>query len=92
MGDIVRPDHALSIPIMLELIQLVDSDWTKARPPKQLKLAMEGTFYTLAYTLALRGEEVPLIKHMDCDLTGIRASIMNVPMWLSLYLGASKTR
>lgn len=68
MGDIVRPDRALSIPIMLELIQLVDSDWTKAQPQKQLKLALEGTFYTLAYTLALRGEEVPLI-----ELHGLRS-------------------
>ncbi len=68
MGDIVRPDRALSIPIMLKLIDLVENDWMNAPASKRLKLALEGAFYTLAYTLALRGEEVPLI-----ELNGLQA-------------------
>jgi hypothetical protein len=68
MGDVVRPDRALSLPIMLELVQLVEQDWLTAPTTKKLKLALEGTFYTLAYTLALRGEEVPLI-----ELHGLRS-------------------
>lgn len=67
MGDIVRPDRALSLLLTLELIKEVDHDWMQAPPPKKQFFALEGTFYTLAYTLALRGEEVPLI-----ELAGIR--------------------
>jgi len=30
-----------------------DSDWTRAQPSRKLKLALEGTFYTLAYTFLI---------------------------------------
>jgi hypothetical protein len=30
MGDIIKPDRALSIPIMLELLQLMDCNWNRA--------------------------------------------------------------
>ncbi len=52
----------------------MEQDWSKASLTRRLPLALEGTFYTLAYTLALRGEEVPLveiggiIKHWDMGL------------------------
>lgn len=68
MGDIVHPDRALSIPIMLNLLDLEENDWMNAPASKHLKLALEETFYTLAYTLALRAEEIPFI-----ELTGLRA-------------------
>jgi hypothetical protein len=57
-----RMGHPLFIPVMLELIHMVEVDWAKASPSKHLKLACGGTFYTLAYTLALRGEEATLIE------------------------------
>ncbi len=62
MGDIIWPYQALSISIMFKLLDLVENDWTNAPAAKKQKLALEGAFYTLAYTLALRREEVPLIE------------------------------
>lgn len=56
MGSIAQPDHTLSLLIVLELINIVEQDWMNATPSN---LALESTFYTLAYSLAWRGEEVP---------------------------------
>jgi len=56
MGDIVRPDRALSHELVKEILKLVDRDWDGAPPPLKLPLALEGAFYTIAFTLALRGE------------------------------------
>jgi hypothetical protein len=53
--------------LLKEILKLVDRDWDGAPPPLKLVLALEGAFYTIAYTLALRGEEVPLV-----ELRGIR--------------------
>jgi hypothetical protein len=62
MGDIVRPNRALSFDILLEILKQVEEDWQEARPRDKLSLALEGAFYTVAFGLALRGEEVPLIE------------------------------
>ncbi len=66
MGEIVRPDRALSSVILLEILNLLDEEWFN-NPQNQLSLAMEGAFYVIAFSCALRGEEVPL-----ADLYGIR--------------------
>jgi hypothetical protein len=39
--------------LFLELICSRDSDWTRTQPSRKLKLALEGTFYTLAYTFLI---------------------------------------
>jgi hypothetical protein len=61
MGDVVRPDRALSHSLMVVFMELLEKDWETACERDRLALALEGAFYILAYTLALRGEEVPLI-------------------------------
>jgi hypothetical protein len=65
MGEIVRSDRALSAVLLKEILRLIDSDWI-AHPTHHYHLAAEGAFYVIAFSCALRGEEVPL-----ADLTGI---------------------
>jgi hypothetical protein len=48
--------------ILLEVLKQVELDWDAARPRDKLVLALEGAFYTIAFTLALRGEEMSLIE------------------------------
>ncbi len=68
LGDEAHPDRALSLEILLEIMKLVEHDWNVCSPRKKLKLALEGAFYLIPFTLALRGEEVPLV-----DLKGLRS-------------------
>jgi hypothetical protein len=62
MGDIVRPDRALSHNILKQIMVAVERDWASASEAGKLKFALEGAFYLLAFVIALRGEEVPLIE------------------------------
>jgi hypothetical protein len=62
MGDIVRPDRAICHELMLEIMALLEREWAFAEGDEKLPLALEGCFYVIAYTLALWGEEIPLIE------------------------------
>jgi hypothetical protein len=73
MGDVVRPDRAISHDLVKAIVKMVNWEWEESPPEGRLGLALEGAFYTLAFTLALQGEEVPLIeiggirKYWSCD-------------------------
>jgi len=67
MGDIVKPDRAISHELLKAVLNLVDRDWEEAPQGAKLMIALEGAFYSIAYALALRGEEVSLV-----ELRGIR--------------------
>jgi hypothetical protein len=58
MGEITRPDRALSLNIMLELQRLLEQEWLNNG--NDLMVAMEASFYLISFCCALRGEEVPL--------------------------------
>jgi len=64
MGDIVRPNRAISMNILLEIYEQLESEW---QGEKSLSLALEGAFYVIAFRLALRGEEVEMV-----EMRGIR--------------------
>ncbi len=66
MGEIVRPDRALSLDLLKEIMTQLEREWENHSYDK-FQLAREGAFYLIAYCCALRGEEVPL-----ADLFGIR--------------------
>jgi hypothetical protein len=66
MGEIVKPDRALSTTILLEILKLLDAEWL-TRAERHFALASEGAFYVIAFCCALRGEEVPL-----ADLLGMK--------------------
>jgi hypothetical protein len=65
MGEIVKPDRALSLEVLKEIMAKLEEEW-KAPGGETLALAMEGAFYLIAYCCALRGEEVS-----KADLYGI---------------------
>lgn len=68
MGDIVKPDRALSLPVLHRIMEAIESEWYLARTDAEKEeLALEASFYLITYCGGLRGEETPL-----CDLTGMR--------------------
>lgn len=70
MGDIVCPDRAVSIPIMLELFRQLESEWHDACSD-QFEVALEGVLYVIGFCCGLRGEELPkadlqgTLRHWD---------------------------
>jgi hypothetical protein len=69
MGDISKPDKAISVPVLLEIMRVLEEEWNDPflQERKRLPLALEWAFYLISFCLALRGEEVPLV-----DLKGTR--------------------
>jgi len=65
MGEIVKPDRALSATILLAILNILDDEWENDLN-SHFTLAIEGAFYVIAFCCALRGEEMPLV-----DLFGI---------------------
>ena len=71
MGDIVRPERALSHEIMVAIQAELEKDWEPSDPRSRLELALEAAYYLIGFALALRGEEIPLVelwgisKHWD---------------------------
>ncbi len=65
MGDVVCPDRALSIPIMLEIFRQLELEWCSPQTDR-FKAAFEGAFYVIGFCCGLRGEEIP-----KADLQGI---------------------
>lgn len=66
MGDLVKPDQALSLDVMHKIMQELGNEWRMALPAERLELALEGAYYLIAYAAALRGEEVSMT-----NLTGV---------------------
>jgi hypothetical protein len=65
-GEIVRPDRALSLDVLKQILASLEREWD-THNPSSFELAMEGSFYLIAFCCALRGEEVVL-----ADLYGIK--------------------
>ncbi len=67
MGQLVKQDMALSVGVILALLQLLDDDWQQASTRAQLtKIAGLGAFVTIAFCGSFRGTEVFLT-----DLAGL---------------------
>ncbi|MFN9981615.1 MAG: hypothetical protein ACK53Y_16945, partial [bacterium] len=60
MGEIVRPDRAISIEVMKEICTQLELEWIDDFKSK-FKIATEAAFYLIAFCCALRGEEVPKV-------------------------------
>jgi hypothetical protein len=65
MGDIVCPDRALSISIMIEILRELDLEWNDSGSDR-FNVASEAAFYVIGFCCALRGEEIP-----KTDLQGV---------------------
>jgi hypothetical protein len=82
MGDCVKQDMALSVGVMGALMWTFELEWqelasTMAGPVAVGKVLFPALFSVIAYVVALRGEEVPLL-----DLAGTRnhfESAVNTP-------------
>jgi hypothetical protein len=72
MGDTVKPDRALAVEILGEMMFLLEQDWGRTMSNRERwELALEGCFYVISFVCALRGEEVPLV-----NLAGIREHLV----------------
>ncbi len=60
MGDVTRPDKALLLEILHEIIRLINEEWENNILTWN-NLALKATFYLLAFCCALHDEEVPLV-------------------------------
>jgi len=66
MGDIVKPDQAVTLEILHLILVSVEADWIQAGENAHFQHVREAAFYLIAFCGALRGEEVPM-----ADLGGI---------------------
>ncbi len=74
MGEITRPDRALSVELMLELQRMLEQEWLDHG--NDLGDAMEASFYLVAFCCALRGVEVGTLSRSACnfEILGFRRS------------------
>lgn len=64
MGDVVIPDRALAVEIIVEMLRILEAEWVRG-DCLNYNIAMEAVMYIVGYCCALRGEEIP-----KCDLGG----------------------
>jgi hypothetical protein len=64
VGDVSRPDRAISIELMVEMMRRFDIRWEAAQDDKdkQAEVLFPALFALCAYVASLRGEEVPLLR------------------------------
>ena len=59
MGDDIRPDMAVSIELLLEMLKRLDKSWEASKLWKEkMEVAELGFFLAAGYSAALRGEEI----------------------------------
>lgn len=89
MGDIVCPDRAVSIPIMLEIFRQLEFEWEDASFDNT-DIALEGALYVIGFCCALRGEEIPKVdlqgtlKHWEESGRSAPAHVVVALLGLSL--------
>lgn len=60
MGDVIKPNLAVSVEVMQSLMHRWEKDWDSAVTiHDKLKVALLGSFCQLGFVGALRGEEIP---------------------------------
>ncbi len=61
MGEIVHPDRALHLGLMLAISRILEEEWKQVTSlASHWNLAMEASLYLIGFCCALRGEEIPL--------------------------------
>ena len=62
MGVIRKQDEALTIPQLLGFLDVAEEDWQKSSSPEERRAIEEVAAFTIiAFCIALRGEEVPMV-------------------------------
>lgn len=86
MGQEVRQDLAISIHVMLALMNLLENDWNRERGVAREALAFLGAFACIAYGGSFRGNEVfltdlfGLSKYSKMNLTEEGAKYVIIPL------------
>jgi len=88
MGEIVKPDQALSTSILLEILSILDSEWNESYHPK-FEIASEGALYVIAFCCALRGE-LPLVDLHGTQKHWLQATSSEPPHIVITLLGRFK--
>ena len=79
VGEVVRPDEPITIEILKHILRALDEQWEtekSKRTPDSNRLqdiATAGAWYTIGFSVALRGEEMLLLEH-----AGTRRSLSNL--------------
>jgi len=60
MGEIVKPDRAVSLATLIEIQSNLERDWDN-HPDIREQISREASFYLISFCCALRGEEVPMV-------------------------------
>lgn len=84
MGDVICPDQALSIPIMIVIFRQLELEWEDPQF-KRFQVACEGAIYLIGFCCGLKGEEIP-----KADLQGRRVGKATHPMLRLLYWDDSR--
>jgi len=66
MGQVVRQDRAVSLDVMHQLLETLDSDWQQATPENRSIFSSIGAFCVVAFCGSFRGPEMFLV-----DLYGL---------------------
>lgn len=63
VGDVSRPNRAISIELMLAMMKRFEAQWERTYndPERQREVIFPALFSVCAYVASLRGEEVPLL-------------------------------
>mmetsp|Transcript_15422 Transcript_15422/g.21975 ORF Transcript_15422/g.21975 Transcript_15422/m.21975 type:complete len:108 (+) Transcript_15422:3941-4264(+) len=54
MGDIVKPDRTLSLPILHVIMDILEQEWELADEEGHCSIALEASFYLIAFCGGLR--------------------------------------
>ena len=79
VGEVVRPDEPITIEILRHVLRELNSKWdlekSKTRPSQATlyQLALSGAWYTVGFSVALRGEEMLLLEY-----AGTKKSLNNL--------------
>jgi len=76
MGRVVKQDAALSIEILLCLLRSLDEEFdeTKTSPKRKREIVMLGSFLTIGFCDALRGNEVFLVEASSLCKHGLQGT------------------
>ncbi len=91
MGEIVRPDRALGLDLLKEIMSQLEQEWERPLSDK-LQLAKEGAFYLIAYCCALRGEEIPMSDLFEIRKHWTESGRHEQPHVVVVILGGSKAK
>ena len=94
-GEVVRRDKAISIGVLIACLEVLDSLWLKAGcAEEKLWCSRMGLWYTLGFSIGLRGEEMLIIERAATlrSLVYLEPNRHETPHLRAVMNGATKGR